>query len=234
MMGATEVLGAHLRRDPRGGLPARRPRAHPGVDARRPAARRARAIVTGDTKVMGKGELDGIVLNTTGVGLTDRVGARLRAAAGRPDPRHRHDRRSRPRGAWRRATGCALEGELRSDVAPLNGLVRARARRRRRGRRGDEGSDPRRPRQRAARDGGQERRRRRARRARACRCAPRCAPPRELLGIDPLHVANEGKAVIGVRAGAAPSACSRRCARIRSAAHAAIVGTCHRRARRRA
>ena len=30
------------------------------------------SIVTGDTKVMGKGELDGIVLNTTGVALTDR------------------------------------------------------------------------------------------------------------------------------------------------------------------
>ena len=36
-------------------------------------ARPARAIVTGDTKVMGKGEIDGIVLNTTGVALTDRV-----------------------------------------------------------------------------------------------------------------------------------------------------------------
>src|SRR5574342_393447 len=30
-------------------------------------------VVTGDTKVMGRGELDGIVLNTTGVALADRV-----------------------------------------------------------------------------------------------------------------------------------------------------------------
>src|SRR5574341_1061069 len=30
-------------------------------------------IVAGDTKVMGKGELDGIVLNTTGIGFTERV-----------------------------------------------------------------------------------------------------------------------------------------------------------------
>ena len=30
-------------------------------------------IVTGDTKVMGKGEIDGIVINTTGIALTDRV-----------------------------------------------------------------------------------------------------------------------------------------------------------------
>ena len=37
----------------------------------------------------------------------------------------------------------------------------------------------------------------------------------ELLGIDPLLVANEGKAVLGVRPDAA-AACLRRCARIRS------------------
>src|SRR5512133_3523305 len=38
------------------------------------AAREAKApIVTGDTKVMGKGEGDGIVLNTTGVALAERV-----------------------------------------------------------------------------------------------------------------------------------------------------------------
>ncbi len=82
------------------------------------------AIVTGDTKVMGKGELDGIVLNTTGIGLTTQVisdsglkpgdliivtgtmgdhGMAVMAA--------RHE--------------LELEGELRSDVAPLNGLIRA-------------------------------------------------------------------------------------------------------------
>ena len=42
-------------------------------------ARPAPPIVTGDTKVMGKGELDGIVLNTTGVGADRPRGARLRA-----------------------------------------------------------------------------------------------------------------------------------------------------------
>lgn len=31
------------------------------------------ALVTGDTKVMGKGELDGLVINTTGVGVADRI-----------------------------------------------------------------------------------------------------------------------------------------------------------------
>lgn len=31
------------------------------------------ALVTGDTKVMGKGELDGLVINTTGIGVAERV-----------------------------------------------------------------------------------------------------------------------------------------------------------------
>ena len=40
----------------------------------RQACREAGApIVTGDTKVMGRGEIDGLVLNTTGIGLADRV-----------------------------------------------------------------------------------------------------------------------------------------------------------------
>ena len=39
-------------------------------------------IVTGDTKVMGHGELDGLVLNTTGVALTSRLVTRLWLAPG--------------------------------------------------------------------------------------------------------------------------------------------------------
>ena len=64
-------------------------------------------IVTGDTKVMGKGELDGIVINTTGVGFARRAGARLRPAPGRPHHRHRHDRRPRASPSWRRATSSS-------------------------------------------------------------------------------------------------------------------------------
>jgi hydrogenase expression/formation protein HypE len=30
-------------------------------------------VLTGDTKVMGKGEIDGIVINTTAIGLTDHL-----------------------------------------------------------------------------------------------------------------------------------------------------------------
>ena len=39
-------------------------------------------IVTGDTKVMGRGEIDGIVINTAGVGLTARVVRDTGLAAG--------------------------------------------------------------------------------------------------------------------------------------------------------
>ena len=73
---------------------------------------------------MGKGELDGIVLNTTGVAMTDRVvpdsglrpGDRLIVTGtlgdhGMAVMAHRH--------------GLALDGDLHSDVAPLNRLVRA-------------------------------------------------------------------------------------------------------------
>ena len=51
------------------------------LDARRPAARPAPRIVTGDTKVMGRGELDGIVINTTGVGAHRSRRAATRACA---------------------------------------------------------------------------------------------------------------------------------------------------------
>ena len=65
---------------------------------------------------------------------------------------------------------------------------------------------------------------------RRCR-SRRGARGRELLGIDPLHIANEGKAVLGVRPDAADAVLPR-CARIRSARDAAIVGDVHRRAAR--
>jgi len=81
------------------------------------------AVVTGDTKVMGRGELDGLVINTTGVALTRRVVT---------------DRGLRP-GDVIVVTGTIgdhgialmakrhdidLGDELQSDVAPINDLVR--------------------------------------------------------------------------------------------------------------
>lgn len=181
------------------------------------------SIVTGDTKVMGRGEVDGLVVNTTGVALTDAVvrdgglcpgdvlivtgtvgdhGIAVMAA------RHQLD----------------FQGALVSDVAALNGLVRAAlaaggnaicamkdptrggvssalhemAAKSRVGIVVDEPSVPVREEVRAA---------------------------AELLGMDPLAIANEGKALIGVR----PEAAARVLAALRAhplGRDAAIIGTC--------
>ncbi len=180
-------------------------------------------IVTGDTKVMGRGELDGIVINTTGIGWTDcvvpdsglRPGDRIIVTGSIGDHgfailalRHQLD----------------LEGELRSDVAPLGDLIRvalaaaaggvaamkdptrggvASALHEMAGKSGvgillEEAAVPLRKEVRAA---------------------------SELLGIDPLHVANEGKAVLGVR----PEAAARVLEALRAhplGREAAIVGHC--------
>jgi hydrogenase expression/formation protein HypE len=166
------------------------------------ACREASApVVTGDTKVMGRREIDGVVINTCGIGLTrtlvrdnglaagDRVivtgsigehGLAVMAA------RHSID----------------IEGDLVSDVAPLNALVASVL-----------GAlpgavtamkDPTRGgvssalHEMASKSGVgivlQER---------AIPVTPAVRAVGELLGIDPLNVANEGKALLGVRAGSA-------------------------------
>jgi hydrogenase expression/formation protein HypE len=153
-------------------------------------------VVTGDTKVMGKGELDGLVLNTTGIGFASRL---VRDNGLRPGDRILVTGTIGDHGlailAARHQLG--LDGELRSDVAPINGLIRAALAI-------DDAvtamKDPTR--------GGMS--------SALCEMAeksgvgvildeealPMTAPVRaagELLGIDPLNVANEGKAVLGVR-----------------------------------
>jgi hydrogenase expression/formation protein HypE len=158
-------------------------------------------IVTGDTKVMGRGELDRIVVTTTGVALTDVV---VRDNGLRPGDlilvtgtvgdhglavmSARHD--------------LALEGSLVSDVAPLNGLVRlalgagpGAVSAMKDATRGGLASALH---EMAAKSGvGVVLHERQVPVTGAARAAS------ELLGIDPLHVANEGKAVIGVRGDAA-------------------------------
>jgi len=155
-------------------------------------------IVTGDTKVMGKGEVDGIVMNTTGVALTRRVvsDAGLRAGDllivtghvgdhGMAIMSVRHD--------------LGLVGDLRSDVAPINGLIRAAL-----AAGGDDVvamKDP-------TRGGVAGVLHEMAAKGKVgvvieeqkvpVRDAVRAAG--DVLGIDPLLVANEGKAIIGVRA----------------------------------
>ncbi|MGE3276456.1 MAG: hydrogenase expression/formation protein HypE [Vicinamibacterales bacterium] len=156
------------------------------------------AIVTGDTKVMGRGEVDGLVLNTTGIGLTRRLVRDNGLAAGdvlivtgtigdhgMAVMVDRHD--------------LALEGDLRSDVAPINGLVAAALAA------GGDGivamKDP-------TRGGVASALHEMAGKGHVGILLDETALPvreevraaSELLGIEPLHVANEGKAVIGVRA----------------------------------
>ncbi len=180
-------------------------------------------IVTGDTKVMGRGELDGIVLNTTGVAVTSAV---VSDAGLKPGDRiiltgsigdhgialmaQRHD--------------LALDAELRSDVAPINSLVRAVLQ-------AGAGAvtamkDP-------TRGGVASALHEMAEKAGVgiviheprVPVSPVVRSAAEMLGLDPFHIANEGKAIIGVRAAAADAVL----AALRAhplGSEAAIVGEC--------
>jgi hydrogenase expression/formation protein HypE len=181
------------------------------------------AIVTGDTKVMGRGELDGIVLNTTGVAITDRV---VPDSGLRPGDRLIVTGTIGDHGMAVMAGrhGLALDGDLRSDVAPLNGLIRAALA-------SAPGSivamkDP-------TRGGLASALHEMADKSHvgiivdelALRVTAQVRAAGELLGIDPLHVANEGKAVLGVR----PEAVGAVLEALRAhplGRDAAIVGTC--------
>jgi len=180
-------------------------------------------VLTGDTKVMGKGEIDGVVINTTGIGFADRVvpdrGLRSGDCILVTGTIGDH-------GLAVLATrqGLALDGELRSDVAPLGGLVREVLAA------GGDGvaamKDP-------TRGGLASALHEMAEKSRVGILLEEAAVPlsaavrsaAELLGIDPLHVANEGKAVIGAR----PESAQRILAALRghpAGRDAAIVGIC--------
>jgi hydrogenase expression/formation protein HypE len=158
-------------------------------------------VVTGDTKVMGRGEVDGIVITTSGVAMAERVvtdrglapgdviivtgtmgdhGMAIMAARG----------------------GLAVDVTLVSDVAPTNGLVRAALAA------GGEDlvamKDP-------TRGGVASSLHEMASKSGTAIVVDESAVPitddvralGEILGIDPLHVANEGKVVMAVRRRAA-------------------------------
>ncbi len=80
-------------------------------------------IVTGDTKVMGRGELDGIVINTTGVAMADAV---VPDSGLQPGDRIILTGSIGDHGIALMAKrhSLAIEAELASDVAPINGLIR--------------------------------------------------------------------------------------------------------------
>lgn len=180
-------------------------------------------VVAGDTKVMGRGEIDGIVLNTTGIAMSDRVvpdsglcpGDRLIVTGTLGD---------HGMAVMARRHGLALDADLRSDVAPINGLVRAALE-------AAPGAivamkDP-------TRGGLASALHEMAEKSGvgvlldelALPITPPVRAASELLGIDPLHVANEGKAVLGVR----PEAVDTVLAALRGhplGRDAAVVGRC--------
>lgn len=158
-------------------------------------------IVTGDTKVMGRGELDGIVINTSGVALADAV---VSDAGLRPDDRIILTGSIGDHGMalMVKRHGLAIDAELRSDVAPINGLIAAALA-------AAPGAvtalkDP-------TRGGASSALHEMAEKSgvgivihepkvpvsRTVRAAA------EMLGLDPFQIANEGKAILGVRADAA-------------------------------
>lgn len=183
----------------------------------------ATTIVTGDTKVMGRGELDGVIINTTGIALTDRV---VSDSGLQPDDRILVTGTIGDHGMAVMAVrhNLKLGGDLRSDVAPINGLIRLALEV------GGEGvaamKDPTRGGLSSALHEMAEK---------GCvsvlldesmlPISPAVQAAGELLGIDPLHVANEGKAVMAVR----PQVADKVLKSLRShplGRQAAIIGTC--------
>ena len=155
-------------------------------------------VITGDTKVMGRGEIDGIVINTTGVGMAKRV---IRDSGLRVGDRIIVTGTIGDHGLAVMAArhNIELEGDLVSDVAPINGLIESvlnalpdaiTAMK-----------DP-------TRGGVSSALHEMASKSgvgvvleeRKVPVTPAARSTGEIFGIDPLNVANEGKAVIGVRA----------------------------------
>lgn len=197
MMGATQVLGLTCAVVLEDGFPL--DKLEQIQQSMVATCREAEApIVTGDTKVMGRGELDGIVINTSGVAITEYL---VRDSGAAPGDRIIITGTIADHGlavmAARNKLG--LEGTLRSDVAPIGSLVKAAL---------AAGGEDIRAMKDPTRGGVASTLHEMSAKAKVgivlhedripLSDAARAAS--ELLGIDPLHVANEGKAVIVVRA----------------------------------
>jgi hydrogenase expression/formation protein HypE len=161
-------------------------------------------VVTGDTKVMGRGEVDKIILNTTGVGITRRP---ISDATLQPGDTIIVTGTIGDHGIALMAVrhGLGLDVDLISDVAPINGLVRAALE-------SVHGAvvamkDP-------TRGGLASALHEMGDKSHVGILLDESAIPvtqtiraiAEMLGLEPLHIANEGKAVIGVRGGTSVTA----------------------------
>jgi hydrogenase expression/formation protein HypE len=197
MMGATEVLGLTCSVIIEEGFP--RADLEQIVASMRQACDEAHArVLTGDTKVMGKGEIDRIVINTAGIGLTTHI---VRDCTLTPGDRIIVTGTLGDHGMAIMATrhGLALEAPLLSDVAPINGLIREAL-----------GPDPRAitAMKDPTRGGVASALHEMATKSHvgivldeaSIPVRPEVRGVSELVGIDPLLIANEGKAVIGVKA----------------------------------
>jgi len=152
------------------------------------------AIVTGDTKVLERGALDGIVINTAGIGVAEKV---VRDNGLRPGDRIIVSGTLGDHGIAIMAarSGFAFGEQIKSDVAPLWGLVEVALAA------GDVHAmkDP-------TRGGFASAINEMARKSDVCiRIKEEAVPVRrsvrsasDMLGIDPLQVANEGKVIMGV------------------------------------
>ncbi len=222
MMGATEPLGLTCAVVLEEGFPIEE--LERIRDSMRAACLEAGAsVVTGDTKVMGRGEVDGIVLNTTGVALTRRI---IADGGLRPGDKLIVTGTIGDHGMAVMAArhNLALEGALRSDVAPLNRLIRLVL---------DAGGDGVVALKDPTRGGVAATLHELGARSgvgvlideAALPISPEVRAASELLGIEPLHVANEGKAIIGVR----PEVADRVLQAAREhplGRQAAVIGTC--------
>ncbi len=154
------------------------------------------SIVTGDTKVLRRGELDGIALNTTGVAFADRI---VRGDGLRPGDRILASGTIGDHGLAILATrkALSLETDLRSDVAPVHTLVRRAL---------EVGGDGVHAMKDPTRGGVSSALHEMAGKAKVGVVLDETAVPvrdevravAELLGIDPLQVANEGKVLMGL------------------------------------
>ena len=176
-------------------------------------------IVTGDTKVMGRGELDRIAINTTGIGLTKTL---IRDNGLKPGDRMIVTGPIGEHGlaVMAKRHGIDFDSDLVSDVAPINGLIETILRY------ATAMKDP-------TRGGVASSLHEMASKSGVGIVLHEPSVPMthavravgEMLGIDPLNVANEGKAVIGVRRIDA----ERVVAILKEhplGRHAAIIGTC--------
>ena len=217
MMGATDVMGLTCAVILEEGFPLeslqeiQRSMLEACIEANAP-------VVTGDTKVMGRGDIDGIVINTTGIGLTRTLVRDNGLSAG--------DRIivTGAIGEHGLAVMAARHdidiGQLVSDVAPINGLIAPIVRF------ATAMKDP-------TRGGVASALHEMASKSHvgivieesSVPLTPAVRAVGEILGIDPLHVANEGKALIGVR----PENADAVLAHLYShplGRSAAIIGTC--------